>query len=184
MTGAGGPAGGGNGPSPEELIERHIRGDIERWGWHVAKIEGDDRVPPWAFTIGFGDTFAHPEVIAAGMGLEQLHALLNRVGDLLRAGNRFEDGQQVHSILEGFACTFRRVDPRWHQPFAGNAAWHHRDDGLELLQCFWPDPEGRFPWDDGFPADLLPLQPLLFESTPERALAPSVRATLEEEGVL
>ncbi len=175
---------GGGDPSPEEQIEQHIRGDIERFGWHVAKIEGDDRVPPWAFTIGLGDTFDHPEVLAAGMSLEQLHALLNRIGDLLRAGNRFADGQHVHNILEGFACSFRRIDPAWHQPFAGNAAWHHRDDGLELLQCFWPDPEGRFPWDDGFPADLIPLQPMLYDATPERALAPTVLATLREEGVL
>ncbi len=170
--------------TPEEEMERHVRADIDRYGWHVAKIEGDDRVPPWAFTIGLGDTFGHPEVLAAGMQLAQLHAVLNRVGDLLRAGNRFEPGQQVHNILEGFACAFRAVAPCWHQPFAGNAAWHHRDSGLELLQCFWPDPEGRFPWDEGFPADLLPLQPLLYEEAPERALVPSVRATLEQEGVL
>ena len=141
-------------------------------------------MPPWAFTIGFGDSFDHHEVIAAGMQLAQLHALLNRIGDLLRAGNRFADGEQVHSILEGFACGFRAVDPRWHQAFAGNAAWHHRDGELTLLQCFWPDPEGRLPWEDGFPDDLRPLQPLLYEPTPERALAPSVRETFAEEGLL
>jgi hypothetical protein len=174
----------GQHPTPEEQIDQYVRGDIERHGWHVAKIEGDEKVPPWAFTIGFGDTFGHPEVLVAGMALHQLHALLNRIGDLLRAGNRFEAGQDVHNILEGFACAFRPVHPHWHQPFAGNAAWHHRDAGLELLQCFWPDPEGRFPWDEGFPVDLTPLQPLLYEPDPDRALAPSVRATLEEEGVL
>ena len=167
-----------------EELERHVRGDIERHGWHVAKIEGDDRVPPWAFTIGLMDTFDHPEILVAGMELDQLHALLNRIGDLLRAGNRFEAGQQVHSILEGFPCAFKPVHERWHQPFAGNAAWHHRDAGLELVQCFWPDPAGLFPWDEGFPADLRPLQPLLYEATPERALTPGVRSTLESEGVL
>lgn len=170
--------------SPEEQMERHVCSDIERHGWHVAKVEGDDRVPPWAFTIGLMDTFGHPEVIAAGMGVEQLHGLLNRVGDLLRAGNRFEAGQDVHNILEGFPCAFRAVAPTWFQPFAGNAAWHHRDAGLELLQIFWPDQEQHFPWDADFAEDLRPLQPLLYEATPERALAPGVHATLREEGVL
>jgi len=167
----------------EDEIERHVRGDIERHGWHVAKIEGDERVPPWAFSIGFVDTFDHPEVIVAGMDLDPLHALLNRIGDLLRAGNRFAAGEQAHSILEEFACAFRPVDERWIQPFAGNAAWHHRDREWSLIQCFWPDARGRFPWQEGFPAELGPLQPLLYEGSPERALAPGVRATLEAEGL-
>lgn len=168
----------------QEQIESRVRADITVHGWHVVKIEGDENVPAWAHTIGFGDSFDHPEVIVAGMGVEQLHTLLNRVGDLLRAGNRFEEEQQVHSILEGFPCAFKRVDTRWHQAFAGNAAWHHRDSEFVLLQCFWPDPEGRFPWQDGFPAELKPLQPLLHEASAERALAPGVRATLEAEGVI
>ena len=169
----------------DDPIERRVRADIQVHGWHVAKIEGDEQVPPWAFTIGFGDSFdGHPEVLAAGMNLDQLHALLNRVGDLLRAGNRFEPEQRVHSILEGFACAFKTVDARWHQAFAGNAAWHHRDGDFTLMQCFWPDPEGRFPWEDGYPEHLRPLQPLLYEATPERALTPGVRATLEAEGAL
>lgn len=165
-------------------IERRVRADISVHGWHVAKIEGDERVPPWAFTIGFADTFGHPEVLAAGMALEQLHALLNRIGDLLRAGNRFAPDERVHDILERFPCAFKTVHAHWHQPFAGNAAWHHREGRLALLQCFWPDAEGRFPWEEGFPDDLKPLQPLLYEATAERALAPGVRATLEAEGVL
>ena len=165
-------------------IDRRVKADIQVHGWHVAKIEGDEHVPPWAHTIGFGDTFDHAEVIAWGMGVDQLHALLNRVGDLLRAGNRFAPDQQVHNILEKFPCTFKAVDARWHQPFAGNAAWHHRDGALSLLQIFWPDPEGLFPWEAGFQADLRPLQPLLYAPSPEAALAPGVLATLRSEGVL
>jgi hypothetical protein len=168
----------------QQEIERRVQADISVHGWHVVKIEGDEYVPPWAHTIGFGDSFGHPEVLVAGMAVEQLHTLLNRIGDLLRAGNRFEADQQVHSILEVFPCAFKRVDARWHQAFAGNAAWHHRDTGLALLQCFWPDPEGRFPWDSGYPDDLKPLQPLLYEAAAERALAPGVRETLESEGVI
>ena len=165
-------------------IERRVRADIDAHGWHVVKIEGDDQAPAWAFTIGLQETFEHPEILVAGMPIDQLHALLNRIGDLLRAGNRFEPEQHVHSILEGFACAFKGVDERWYQTFAGNAAWHARDRGLDLLQCFWPDPEGRFPWDEAFPAELRPLQPLLYEAEPARALAPSLEAVLRAEGAL
>jgi len=168
----------------DDEIERRVRNDIAQHGWHVAKIEGDENVPPWAFTIGFGDSFDHAEVLVAGMSLDALHSLLNRIGDLLRAGNRFEPDQQVHDILEKFPCAFKAVDPCWHQAFAGNAAWHHREGEFSLLQCFWPGPEGRFPWQEGFPEDLKPLQPLLYEASAEQALTPGVRATLESEGVL
>ena len=66
--------------TPEEEMARRVRADIDEHGWHVAKIEGDDRVPPWAFTIGFGDSFDHPEVLVAGMQLAQLEMAQQALG--------------------------------------------------------------------------------------------------------
>ena len=31
-------------------IDRRVKADIQVHGWHVAKIEGDEHVPPWAHT--------------------------------------------------------------------------------------------------------------------------------------
>jgi uncharacterized protein DUF4262 len=42
------------------------------------------------------------------------------------------------------------------------ALWFYEDDPFPLMQCFWPDKEGRFPWDDGCDDYVRNAQPLLF----------------------
>lgn len=174
----------------DELNER-VRADIDAHGWHVAKIAGDDFAPAWAFTIGLQERFQHPEVICFGLDLEVLHALLNRVGSLVGGGRSFGPGREPlvapareAEVLQGTDCAFRQVATRWRDLFAGNAGWFYQERSFELIQCFWPDPEGRLPWDEGFEADLLLRQPQLYLPEEAQALSPGFASVLREEGAL
>ena len=126
--------------------ELRVRSDVDTYGWHVAKIGGDDRAPPWAFTIGLEQSFGHPEVLVFGMELELLHALLNQIGELVKHGRSFDPGERADGLLEQNPPEFRSVDPRWQGAFTGNAAWFYRERSFRVLQCFWPDSTGRMPW--------------------------------------
>src|SRR5215203_1751788 len=54
-----------------------------------------------------------------------------------------------------------------------------------VLQLFWPDEDGRFPWEAGFAPLLFPFQPLLYESTTNVAnLPPGVATALADSGQL
>ncbi len=165
-------------------VRQRVRSDIERFGWHVGKIPGDDRAPPWTFTIGLRESFGHPELIVFGLDLETGHRLLNQIGLAIKQGTRFEDGVRSAGILENHDVGFRSVEPRWQPVFAGNVAWYYEDTDVPILQCFWPDPTGRLPWDAGFDDDLSPLQPRLYEAEAERALSRDFEALLREEGAL
>jgi hypothetical protein len=164
-------------------IEARVRGDIAEHGWHVVKVMGDDAAPAWAYTIGLHETAGHPELAMFGLPLDDLHAALNQMGALIRSGRVFEPGEH-DGIFEGLPCAVRPVEPRWMDVFFGNAAWHYKDAAVPLLQCFWPDAAGRFPWQDGFDASWRSDQPQLFRGDVEAALSETLAETLRREGAL
>ena len=73
-----------------------IRTDIEQFGWHVTgAFDPDERTPPFAYTVGLG-LLKHPELIIFGLNndLTFMQRVLNRLGTRVRAGERFEHGDQ------------------------------------------------------------------------------------------
>ena len=164
--------------------ELRVRSDVDTYGWHVAKIGGDERAPPWAFTIGLEHSFEHPEVLVFGMELELLHGLLNQIGELVKSGRSFEPGERAAGVLEQNPPEFRSVDPRWYGAFVGNAAWFYRERNFRVLQCFWPDASGRLPWEAEFDPAWQGRQPLLFLEGEQEALGKPLAAVLRDEGAL
>ena len=163
-------------------VEAKVRADIAAHGWHVVKVMGDADAPGWAYTIGLVEQ-GHPEISIFGMELAPMHQTLNHLGALVGAGRRFEAGEH-DGVFEGLPCAVRPVARRWYDVFFGNAAWHYRSAAFELVQCFWPDAAGRFPWDERFAAAWRARQPLLFHDSVEDALDPRLAGTLRREGAL
>jgi hypothetical protein len=176
-------------PGDAEAEDERVRFDVQRYGWHVALIPPEDAGPGaatvgWAFTIGLHETHRHPEILVFGRDVELLHALLNRCGDAVRRGWRFDETRTYAGLVEGYACAFRKVDPRWYAAFLGNAQWHYRGDDFPALQLFWPDAERRFPWQDGFATEWRADQPLLFLDDAAQALPAALAESLRREGAL
>jgi hypothetical protein len=141
-----------------EIDPRVVR-DIREHGWHVVKVMEDDAGPAHAFSIGLHETHDHPEIVVTGPDLDVLHQLVNALGEDVREGRRFEPGQEYDRILAGLRCHFRTVHPANYGDFLGYAGWYYAGAAFPALQCVWPDPQGRFPWDPDFPAELAPQQP-------------------------
>ena len=145
-------------PRPSEIDPR-VRRDIALHGWHVVKVREDEVGPAHAFSIGLHESLGHPEVVATGPDLDVLHRLVNAVGEDVRAGRRFEADRAYPGIVHGLDCRFRAVHPANYRDFLGYAGWYYGGARFPALQCLWPDPEGRWPWDPGFPATLARQQP-------------------------
>ena len=167
------------------------RSDVETYGWHVAKIAGDDQAPPWAFSIGLEHNFDHPEVLVFGMELPLLHNLINHIGEQVKRGQRFDprgteddDGYRPQGVLAHHPPALRRVQPRWYGPFVGNAAVFYRERPFRVLQCFWPDAQGCLPWEQGFAPEWHGRQPLLYLDDEAAALGPELAQVLRAEGAL
>jgi hypothetical protein len=172
----------------EDEIEQRVRADIERFGWHLALFPPSEppapAVPGWAHSIGLHARFEQPEIVVFGSQLDLIRSLLDELCTRVRAGARYAADSQVEDVLTGFPIAFRGVDARWADAFLGNAAWFYRSPDFPRIQCFWPDRDGRFPWDAACDPEWRADQPLLYEADPERALSPALMADLEGEGAL
>jgi len=89
--------------------------------------------------------------------------VVNVIGQEVRAGKRHEPRGEYADILQDpYRCAFREVDRQHYSDYVGYALWFYEHDPFPLMQCFWPDKKGLFPWDDGCNHYVKNAQPLLF----------------------
>jgi hypothetical protein len=150
----------------EEARDLKTISDVEEYGWHVVIIPEDDEGPAFAFSVGLSKNFGHPEVILFGLGIEAMHGIINLIGEEVRQGRRFSESQAASGIIEGFDLNFRPVSHDHYSEYLGTASSYYKGTDYPALQCVWPDRQGRFPWDTGFPESLRALQPSLAPSPP------------------
>lgn len=151
---------------PLDASDLRVMADVGQWGLHVVRGASIGDAPAFAFSIGLFRTFDHPEVAIFGLAPEVLEAAVRRVGDRVRDGDRFDEGDVAEGIVEGRAVAFRRIVPRHYPPYLGYAVWYHGGARFPALQATWADPAGHFPWQRWFPRELRDLQPMLFEPEP------------------
>lgn len=136
-------------PTPHDDETRQILDNIKSYGWTTAVFEPDSfGMGGFAHSLGFDCELSHPEIIV--LGLQGAHAaqLIDTIGKLIKSGIAFADGEKSDDVISGFPVAFRAV-PNAYYRFAEKAQWLHQGSELRLLQCFWPDQNGLFPWDDG-----------------------------------
>lgn len=129
-----------------------VLNDIRRVGWHTLGVSprAEEEGPHWAFSIGLYHTFRHPEVMILGLPVKTCQELVNVIGKHVQVGTRYDADHDYAEILaDPFRCAFKRVQRNHYRDYVGYALWFYESDEFPLLQCFWPDKQSRFPWDDG-----------------------------------
>jgi hypothetical protein len=95
--------------------------------------------------------------------VELMMSMINIIGEQIRSGKIFEVDQRYTGFIEDYPCMFKEVRPVWYEHYRLFANSFYEDQEYPLFQCFWPDFEGRFPWEENFSKDLVSAQPLLFD---------------------
>ena len=143
---------------PEDDYDRKLLHDVQEHGWHLIGIDDEDSSPAYVFSIGMFHTLGHPEICMFGLSqTATMGQIINGIGDLVRDGQHFKDGDESGDVLDGFQCAFRSVDPQVYQEFFGYARWFYEGDDFPMLQCVWPDREHRYPWDAEYEAQSQPV---------------------------
>jgi hypothetical protein len=136
--------------------------DIAEIGWTVMGIEAK---PPFCYTIGLQRNYQHPELIVFGLKYEIAHTFLNQIGFSIQAGESYIPGLKYDTLAQGFDTQFIEVLPHHFREYLGTLVGYYQylDDAtsLKALQLVWPDPQNRFPWEEGHDKKFLDFQPLL-----------------------
>ena len=143
-------------PSKQKIID-----DIQQYGWHVIKVTEDDLGPGFGYSVGFFETFAHPEVLIIGLKLDLIHSLINKIGKELRLGKTFNSDTFSENVLDNFKFYFTWVDKKFYDEYVGQAQWYYSNKDFPLLQCLYPTTKGIYPWENEWPENIKNLQPIL-----------------------
>ena len=146
-------------------MEEEIAEVVREHGWFAASVS--DHEPPFLYSIGLTQTCDHPELIVFGLDPPVAHAMVSSLVREIRGGASYaHPGTAVVPVVGGdFRVGFRAVHPTQHPPYLGFAMGYCRFIGgsskLQAMQVFWPDREGRMPFEIGCDLDVFRLQPRL-----------------------
>lgn len=118
-------------------------------------------------------TFQHPELIVFGMESRALYGVLAAIVEGLRKGQSFAAPEAYEGVLDGSQIAVRKVHSTHHELYLGYAMGHSRHmnlGGLEAVQVFWPDKQGRFPFQANCDLDVYRSQPRLDLAVPPSEL--------------
>jgi len=146
-------------------MDEEIAEVVREHGWFAADISDHD--PPFMYTIGLMQTCNHPELIVFGLEANNAYALFSGLIQDIRSGRSFVEPGVATITLGGgeHRVGFRRVHRTQHPLYLGFAMGFMTNIGrigeLEAMQAFWPDSQGKFPFDAGCDLAVYELQPRL-----------------------
>ena len=132
-----------------------IKQNVDRCGLHLFGIFGDEKSPPYTYTIGFA---AHglPEVIVFGLDMRMVAPFLNRYYDEIVNQKTRCGGPGVLSPEDDWfnmPMSVVNVESGRADDYAVQAFAFAEDMGWkkpEFVQWVWPDTKGKLPWQQGY----------------------------------
>jgi hypothetical protein len=148
-----------------------VSANVSQFGRHVVTVDEGSHAPAYAYTIGLHHTHGHPEILTLGLAREDSESLLSTLAAEVASGRRFGEGEIYRNTPADMGCGFRPVAREAYPSFLGLARKFYNSLDFPVLQCVWPDPQGRYPWQSGFSPILQWRQPLLQDPATATAVA-------------
>ena len=135
-------------PVAEDDESAYILDKIKTIGWTTIAYDPDEYGIGFAYSVGLSHSFDHPEIVFVGLLASQAAQLISVIGKNIQDGRAFRDGDVADEVVSGLPVAFRSVPAKYHR-LAKKVDWLYQDADVSLIQCFWPDQNQLFPWDDG-----------------------------------
>lgn len=144
-----------------DASERKLLDDVKKFGWSCIGIAPEGTSGPFSFTVGFEQTYGHPELAIFGLPGEVAHGIFANAAHLIKTGRKFEPGTTTDELLQSFECSMVEVPKAAYREHFGFANWFYEGEGYRMTQIAWPDKNGLFPWQPGVHPQVNALQPVL-----------------------
>jgi hypothetical protein len=147
-----------------EARDKDIAAKVAKHGWTAIGV--DDHDPSFVHSVGLMYSIGHPEIIIVGLS-GQGYPLLTALIKLIGQGRSFGSPGKYEDALDDVPLGVRAVHPTQHEIYLGYAMAYCRHQGdigkLSAVQVFWPDGNGRFPFDADCDPAVIAAQPRLDE---------------------
>ena len=109
----------------------------------------------WNVTIGFHDTWNHPELIIIGRSRATAHHILDTIATGLDNDRRLDLDGPAETLIPGTLCFLLDSDN------VGFARWYYRRRQFPPYQIVWPNHDGLYPWSPSATKEFREWQPAL-----------------------
>lgn len=145
-----------------EAAHENIVRQIDNGHWAVMGIFSDEGDPYHTFSVGLYENFDQPEIVIFGVHPQMAGRIINDIGERIARGFKLEAGRVYDDVLTGnYGALFMPVEKHQYDAYLGSALWYYQSDHFPVMQLVWPDPNGKFPWEDGFDPYYASAQPLI-----------------------
>ncbi|MBO9428062.1 DUF4262 domain-containing protein [Sulfitobacter sp. R18_1] len=130
--------------------EDKVEANIREHGHAVINTMSDSKTSPvtLSYTVGLSQK-GTSDLMMMGFKHEMMHGLLNDTVKLLDKGDLIKDPRRLSKVIQGFDVLLQPVPKLDAARFAYALKSHSKGSDLNLVQVFLPDPQGRFPDDEG-----------------------------------
>jgi uncharacterized protein DUF4262 len=150
-------------PKPEEPADEILLRNVRERGCHILGVSGDERAPPFAFSIGLFVNYGQAEIILFGLESKLRPPSSTSFTRMRLRARNTPTAMSPPTFWSARRCVSSGCRCLLYQNYLGTALWFYRKSPrpVPCLQLVWPDRDGRFPWETGFDAGLKRDQPLL-----------------------
>ena len=145
-------------------IDQDFLKNIDEFGWHVLGVVpcNGDEGHAWSYSTGLFYHHKHPEIVVFNEPANLRLSMINAIGDRVKTGETFAPGKFYADIVSTFYVQFRPMHPTHYWDWLNFACWLYDNDenSFPVLQCFYPDMQGKFPWEPGCEQWAIDQQPL------------------------
>lgn len=128
-----------------------IAESVSRHGWHAIAVAESEFSPSFLYTIGLCHTANHPDAIVFGLEQDVAYSLISKLVAQVRGGEAYALPGVYAGLAEGRSLATRPVHTTQHPVYLGFAMGFYRHigapDSLRVIQVFWPDESGYFPFE-------------------------------------
>lgn len=147
--------------------------NVAKYGWSATAVTPEDAHPGFLYTTGLGATFRHPEIIVFGLDASLAHRICSCIVADLRDGKRYDAPGEYQGLLDA-PIAVRPVHASQLIMYFGDTMGFYRQRGaagdFTAVQLFWPDREGRFPFDPRCDVAVMNAQPRLYIPLTQREI--------------
>ncbi len=130
--------------------DKNIQSDIQEYGWHCLNVFDPEGInPDFVYSIGFEETYNHPEIMIFGLESSKSHHILSDIANDIKDGVALKTNTKLRNIIGGdYDVIFKEVKTNDFSKFLGTAVDYY-DKPFRAWVMFWPDKNNVLPTEKG-----------------------------------
>jgi hypothetical protein len=162
---------------PQDDGDRQMFRDILTDGCHIITVYPDGTTPEqsfdFAYSVGFYLNLLHPEFLIMGISSDSAGRVMNDLFAYIESGAKIAENHTLrYDLGKGEKRLVAKLVPQERYfDYLGHACWFYRsllwkveplaEHKFPVLQLFWPDAAGLYPWDPGCDSRVKEIQTLV-----------------------